>query len=174
MIFRVIKRFYDIHQSVLRVIIVMLLEENNMAFEKLKNFIAPLDDDDDEYEDDDNQYEEKEQVLQYKESETKPVSSYEATKTSVNSIPTNASMVLFEPRSFEEAEEIAKHLKNRKACVVNLHRLQREYAQRTIDFLTGVVFALDGTIQKIGHNVILCTPKNVNVTGDISLESDDD
>lgn len=140
-----------------------------MAFEKLKNFIAPLDDDDD-----DNQYEEKEQVLQYKESETKPVSSYEATKTSVNTIPTNASMVLFEPRSFEEAEEIAKHLKNRKACVVNLHRLQREYAQRTIDFLTGVVFALDGTIQKIGHNVILCTPKNVNVTGDISLESDDD
>ena len=160
MIFRVTKRFYDIHQSVLRVIIVMLLEENNMAFEKLKNFIAPLDDDDDEYEDDDNQYEEKEQVLQYKESETKPVSSYEATKTSVNTIPTN--------------EEIAKHLKNRKACVVNLHRLQREYAQRTIDFLTGVVFALDGTIQKIGHNVILCTPKNVNVTGDISLESDDD
>lgn len=145
-----------------------------MAFEKLKNFIAPLDDDDDEYEDDDNQYEEKEQVLQYKESETKPVSSYEATKTSVNTIPTNASMVLFEPRSFEEAEEIAKHLKNRKACVVNLHRLQREYAQRTIDFLTGVVFTLDGTIQKIGHNVILCTPKNVNVTGDISLESDDD
>ena len=67
MIFRVTKRFYDIHQSVLRVIIVVLLEENNMAFEKLKNFIAPLDDDDDEYEDDDNQYEEKEQVLQYKE-----------------------------------------------------------------------------------------------------------
>ncbi len=148
----------------------MLLEENNMAFEKLKNFIAPLDEDDEEeYED-----EEQEQVLQYKESETKPVSSYEATKTSVNTIPSNASMVLFEPRSFEEAEEIAKHLKNRRACVVNLHKLQRDYAQRTIDFLTGVVFALDGSIQKIGHNVILCAPKNVNVTGDISLESDDD
>ncbi len=140
-----------------------------MAFQKLKDFIAPLDEDDEEYEDD-----EEEQVLQYKESETKPVSTYEATKTSVNTIPSNASMVLFEPRSFEEAEEIAKHLKNRRACVVNLHRLQRDFAQRTIDFLTGVVFALDGSIQKIGHNVILCTPKNVNVTGDISLESDDD
>ena len=139
-----------------------------MAFQKLKDFIAPLDDDEEEYENDE------EQVLQYKESETKPVSSYEATKTSVNTIPSNASMVLFEPRSFEEAEEIAKHLNNRRACVVNLHRLQRDFAQRTIDFLTGVVFALDGSIQKIGHNVILCTPKNVNVTGDISLESDDD
>ncbi len=83
-------------------------------------------------------------------------------------------MVLFEPRSFEEAEEIARHLKSRRAAVVNLHRLQRDYAQRTIDFLTGVVFALDGTIQKIGHNVILCTPKNVGVDGAISLDSDDD
>ena len=42
MIFRVTKRFYDIHQSVLRVIIVVLLEENNMAFEKLKNITLPL------------------------------------------------------------------------------------------------------------------------------------
>lgn len=144
-----------------------------MAFEKLKNFIAPIDED--EYDDDEEyEVEETQQVLQYKESETKPVSSYEKTNATVSGVPTNASMVLFEPRSFEEAEEIAKHLKNRRACVVNLHRLQRDYAQRTIDFLTGVVFALDGTIQKIGHNVILCTPKNVNVSGDISLESDDD
>ena len=137
-----------------------------MAFEKLKNFIAPIDDEE--------EYDDEEQELQYRESETAPVSKYERANTKVNNVPNNAQMVLFEPRSFEEAEEIAKHLKQRRACVVNLHRLQRDYAQRTIDFLTGVVFALDGTIQKIGHNVILCTPKNVNVSGDISLESDDD
>lgn len=134
-----------------------------MAFEKLKNFIAPVDD---EY-DDENEPE-------YDEQETKPVSTYEAKQTKVAGVPTNAQMVLFEPRSFEEAEEIARHLKQRRACVVNLHKLQRDYAQRTIDFLTGVVFALDGTIQKIGHNVILCTPKNVGVGGAISLDSEDD
>ena len=140
-----------------------------MAFEKLKNFIAPVDEDDDEeYE------EEEEEVTPVQQPVTKPVSTYESQKTTVNRIPTNAQMVLFEPRSFEEAEEIARHLKQRRACVVNLHRLQREYAQRTIDFLTGVVFALDGTIQKIGHNVILCTPKSVSVDGVISLENDDD
>lgn len=138
-----------------------------MAFEKLKNFIAPIDEDD-EYE------EEEEEVVETEEAPAvKPVSTYESQKT-VTRIPTDAQMVLFEPRSFEEAEEIARHLKQRRACVVNLHRLQREYAQRTIDFLTGVVFALDGTIQKIGHNVILCTPKSVSVDGVISLESDDD
>jgi len=81
-------------------------------------------------------------------------------------------MVLFEPRSFDEAEDVARHLKERRAAVINLHRLNREYAQRTIDFLTGVIFALDGTIQKIGHNVSLCTPKSVGVHGKISVDSD--
>lgn len=134
-----------------------------MAFDKLKNFIAPVDDDDDD-----------EEELEYRESEVKPISSYEKRRTTVSSVPTNASMSLFEPRAFEECEEIARHLKARHAAVVNLHRLQRDYAQRTIDFLTGVVFALDGTIQKIGHNVILCAPKNVAVSGEIKIDSDDD
>ena len=83
-------------------------------------------------------------------------------------------MVLFEPRTLEEAEEIAAHLKQRQAVVVNLHRLQREYAQRTMDFLTGAVFALDGKIQKIGHNVILCSPKSIGVDGEISLDNSDE
>lgn len=133
--------------------------------DKLKDFVVPQEDEDviDEGEE-----------LQYRESEAKPVSTYEEKKTNVRNIPSDAQMVLFEPRSFEEAEDIARHLKQRKACVVNLHRLQRDYAQRTIDFLTGVVFALDGTIQKIGHNVILCAPKSVSVDGVISLDSDDD
>ena len=64
-------------------------------------------------------------------------------------------------------------MKSRRAAVVNLHKLQRDYAQRTIDFLTRVVVALDGSIQKIGHNVILCTPKNVGVDGEINLDSEE-
>ena len=134
-----------------------------MVFNKLKDFIAPVEDDDDE-----------EEELQYRESETRPISTYETKRTNVSSVPTNAAMVLFEPRSYEECEEIARHLKSRRAAVINLHRLQKEYAQRTIDFLTGVVYALDGTIQKIGHNVILCAPKNVAVDGEIKLDSDND
>ena len=146
-----------------------------MAFEKIKNFIAPVEPDDDE--DDDYTEDDIEDTAEFevsRESEPKPVSTYEEKHTRVNDIPSNAQMVLFEPRSFEEAEEIARHLKQKRASVVNLHRLQRDYAQRTIDFLTGVVFALDGTIQKIGHNVILCTPKTVTVNGEIKLDNDDE
>ena len=138
--------------------------------DKLFNFVAPVDEDED-----DDEEEETEEEPEYRQSETRPVSQYERTKNqNVRQVSADTKMVLFEPRSFEEAEEIARHLKQRRAAVVNLHKLQRDYAQRTIDFLTGVVFALDGTIQKIGHNVILCTPRSIGVDGVISLDNSDD
>ena len=133
--------------------------------DKLLGFVAPVDDD-----------EEEEEEEEYTQPETTPISSYETVRNTKvkQSVNQDTKMVLFEPRTFEEAEEIATHLKQRRAAVVNLHRLQRDYAQRTIDFLAGAVFALDGKIQKIGHNVILCAPKNVAVDGEIKLDSDDD
>ena len=135
--------------------------------DKLLGFVAPVDEDE--------EYEEVEEI-EYRESETKPISSYESTKNSKvkASVATDTKMVLFEPRTFEEAEEIAMHLKQRRAAVVNLHRLQRDYAQRTIDFLAGAVFSLDGKIQKIGHNVILCSPRSIGVDGEISLDNGDE
>lgn len=121
-----------------------------------------------------NPYDEVEEV-EMTEEEAQALSEYEQPQTQgVARMSTNTKMVLFEPRSFDEAEEIARHLKERRAAVINLHRLPRDYAQRTIDFLTGVVFALDGTIQKIGHNVILCTPSSIGVHGEINLDSDED
>lgn len=119
---------------------------------------------------------EDDEELEMSEEEAQTVSHYEQPTGNKNvaKMAQNTKMVLFEPRSFDEAEEVARHLKERRAAVVNLHRLQREYAQRTIDFLTGVVFALDGTIQKIGHNVILCTPATIGVHGEISLDASED
>ena len=81
----------------------------------------------------------------------------------------NANIVLFEPRVFDEAEEIANHLKAKRACAINLHRMPNEYRQRIIDFLTGVIFALDGSINRVGDNVILCSPKSMPVGGEITL-----
>lgn len=130
-----------------------------MSFkEKFKNLLTPVD----------------EEYIEFSSEEAENLSEYEKPKGSgVSGIPNNTKMVLFEPRSFEEADEVARHLKDKRAAVVNLHRLQRDYAQRTIDFLTGVVFALDGTIQKIGHNVILCTPNTIGIEGEISMSIDD-
>ena len=84
----------------------------------------------------------------------------------------NSSLVLFEPRAYSDSQEIGGYLKKNKAAVVNLHRLQKEKQKRVVDFLTGVIFAIDGDIQVIGPKIFLCTPKNIGVTGSITLDDE--
>ncbi len=128
--------------------------------EKIKGFIAP---------------EEDEEQLELTEEEAEAVSPYEKSNLQGSStITANTNIVLFEPRNFDEAEEIGHHIKNKRACCVNLHRMPSEYRQRIIDFLSGVVYGVDGSIKKVGENVILCSPKNLQVGGDINLNSDED
>ena len=81
-------------------------------------------------------------------------------------------MILLEPRSFSEAQAIADHLKTRNSVVVNLKRVTSAQAKRIIDFLSGCIYAIGGNMQKIGVGIYLCTPKNVNVQGKITDESD--
>lgn len=127
--------------------------------DKFKDFIAPEDED--------------EEQLELSEEEVEAVSPYERVQSS-SAITANTNIVLFEPRNFDEAEEIGHHIKSKRACCVNLHRMPSEYRQRIIDFLSGVVYGVDGSIRKVGENVILCSPKNLQVGGDINLNSDED
>lgn len=129
--------------------------------DKLKNFIAPEEDD--------------EEQLELSEEEAEAVSPYEKPALQGSSaITANTNIALFEPRNFDEAEEIGRHIKSKRACCLNLHRMPAEYRQRIIDFLSGVVYGVDGSIKKVGDNVILCSPKNLQVGGDINLNSDED
>ena len=81
-------------------------------------------------------------------------------------------MILMEPRAYSESQQIADHLKNRNSVVVNLKRVTTEQAKRIIDFLSGCIYAIGGTMQKIGVGIYLCTPKNVNVQGKITDETE--
>ncbi|WP_413301430.1 cell division protein SepF [Bacillus sp. 1P10SD] len=83
--------------------------------------------------------------------------------------PTKGSkVILVEPRDYSESTEIADHLKNRRAVVVNLQRIDNEQGRQIVDFLSGAVYAIGGDIQKIGMSIFLCTPDNVEVSGNIS------
>ncbi|MCT8139750.1 cell division protein SepF [Anaerobacillus sp. CMMVII] len=87
---------------------------------------------------------------------------------SIQSVQKAAKVMLIEPRTYDEVQDIADHLKNRKAVVINLQRISHEQAKRIVDFLSGTVYAIGGDIQKLGANIFLCTPDNVDVTGSIS------
>lgn len=83
-------------------------------------------------------------------------------------------MVLSEPRSYEETQEIADHLRSRRTVVVNLQRVRSEQAIKIVDFLSGTVYALNGNIVKIGPNIFLCTPEYVELQGTITEMIADD
>ncbi|GAX03602.1 cell division protein SepF [Secundilactobacillus pentosiphilus] len=75
---------------------------------------------------------------------------------------------LFEPRLYADVQDIAKQLLNQQAVIVNFGRIDDDNARRIVDFLTGTVFAIDGDIERIGDAIFLCTPKNFEITGDLS------
>jgi cell division inhibitor SepF len=87
----------------------------------------------------------------------------------------NVRVILNEPRSYDEAQEIADHLRSRRTCIVNLQRVRSDQAVRIVDFLSGTVYALSGSISKLGPNIFLCTPDSVEIQGTISeLLTEDD
>lgn len=77
-------------------------------------------------------------------------------------------VVLYEPRNYDEAQEIADNVVNRRAVVLNLQRVDHQQAKRIVDFLSGTVYAVNGDIQKLGSQTFLCTPDNVDVSGTIT------
>jgi len=92
----------------------------------------------------------------------------------VSETPNNGNnMILIEPRAYSESLTIADHVKKRNSVVVNLKRVTNDQAKRIIDFLSGTLYALGGSLQKLGNGIYLCTPKNVNVEGRMSDDNDD-
>ncbi len=79
-------------------------------------------------------------------------------------------VVIMQPENFDDAQDICDHLKNKKPVVVNLEQVEKECAQRIIDFLSGSIYALDGTIQKVAAGIFVIAPNNVDVMGDFKDE----
>lgn len=105
------------------------------------------------------------------ERQTNSPHSYKET-TLMNADNMNAKVHLFEPRVFSETQDIADELKNERATLVNLSKVDSGPKKRIVDFLSGTVYALDGDIQKVGNDIFLCTPKSVVVEGEISSDKE--
>lgn len=121
---------------------------------------------DDEYDYTEEESIEEEELEPIKQSQKQP--SQKNNIVSLQSVQKASKMVLVEPRIYAEAQDISDHLKNRRAVVVNLQRIERDQAKRIVDFLSGTVYALGGDIQKVGTDIFLCTPDNIEVSGNIS------
>ena len=80
---------------------------------------------------------------------------------------TQVQVVLVKPERFENAAEIADHLREKRTVVMNLEQTQKDIARRLIDFLSGVAYAQDGKIKKVANSTYIITPYNVDLMGDL-------
>jgi len=79
-------------------------------------------------------------------------------------------VVVVQLQSFEDARDIADHLKSKKPIVINLENLETDVSRRVVDFLSGAVYGVDGNIQKVANGIFLIAPNNVGIMGDFNDE----
>lgn len=80
---------------------------------------------------------------------------------------TQLAVVLVKPDRFENAAEIADHLKEKRTVVLNLESTNKDVARRLVDFLSGVAYANEGKIKKVANSTYIITPYNVDILGDL-------
>lgn len=86
-------------------------------------------------------------------------------------------VVAIAPESFDDVQMIADHLKERRPVILNLQLVDKDVAQKILNFLSGTVYALDGNMHRIGTGVLFFSPNNVELQefGDLAyaLEQDE-
>ena len=139
-----------------------------MSFmDELKKIIHPYDDEDYDYEEELNPASKpaKESFREERREERKA----EERRNKVVNIhaTTQLKVVLVKPERFENASEIADHLKEKRTVVINLESTNKDIARRLIDFLSGVAYAGEGKIKKVAANTYIITPYHVDIMGDL-------
>lgn len=76
-------------------------------------------------------------------------------------------VVLFHAKSFDDAAKAADELRRKKAVILNMENVDKALTRRVVDFLSGSVYALDGSVKKIAQATYLFCPHNMDVVGDL-------
>ncbi len=139
--------------------------------DELKKIIHPYDDEDYDYEDDfeepvkessrslfDDRKDDRREDRRSEDRHNKVVNIHATTQLKV---------VLVKPERFENASEIADHLKEKRTVVLNLESTNKDVARRLIDFLSDVAYAGEGKIKKVAANTYIITPYSVDIMGDL-------
>lgn len=141
----------------------------------------PEDDFDDFYEDTSSDFEvphaarqrrQTREVSVPREEKTERLHRFRAESDKVVNIHTTAQVqvVLVKPEQFSEAQNIADNLKARRTVVLNLESTNRDIARRMLDFLSGVAYAVEGSVRRVANSTYIITPYNVDVLGDDILD----
>ena len=159
-----------------------------MSFwDNVKKFAQPYSDDDyDDYEDEMDEYEEEAEERAprsgrrpspFANAAAETTDTYEPAAAPVSTTPSfsgqvlnmagKQEVVLFHAKTFDDAAKAADELRRKKAVILNMENVDKSLTRRVVDFLSGAVYALDGSVKKIAQCTYLFCPHNMAVVGDL-------
>ena len=132
----------------------------------IKRFLHPVNDEDDDYLELDEPESPFVEERPRPERERPAIDSRRGKVVNIHAT-TQLKVVLVKPERFENASEIADHLKDKRTVVLNLESTNKDVARRLIDFLSGVTYGVEGKIKKVSANTYIITPYHVDFEGDL-------
>jgi len=151
-----------------------------MATENLKDRIIKVFNMDDDHYDDEMYEDDDYQADNEKEEQPKKIFPTGHAKGSSHKGPsslglgTGPNVLVLNPQNFDEAPFIVKKIKEDRTIVVNLKGTEYEEGRKIFDFLSGAVFALEGTINRIAQSVYILAPNEVSVSTEINKDAETD
>ena len=83
-----------------------------------------------------------------------------------SAVTSGLELMLRQPESFDDSQEICDLLKQERVVILNLENVDRETAQKMMDFISGAIYALDAKIHQISNCVFCISPAKVDISGD--------
>lgn len=84
----------------------------------------------------------------------------------IRTTPKGLEVCIMKPTSFEDSQEICDMLLTGRATVINLEGFDDKLAQRTMDFISGSVYAINGKLHRISNAIFIVSPDTVDISGD--------
>ena len=144
--------------------------------DELKRIARPYEDEEDDFDDFDTMGTGKldRTAIKEKAARTETLSAFEPDRTERRSnkvvnihTTTQLQVVLVKPDRFENAAEIADHLREKRTVVLNLEQTSKDVSRRILDFLAGAAYAQEGKVKKVALSTYIITPYNVDILGDL-------
>ena len=118
------------------------------------------------------EYEDENQEVEVEEEDNKKNKLWDRKSSKVVTMPQQQQirMVISQPTTFDQAEDICDLLKDKQSVIVNLEYVNKDIARRIIDVVSGAVHALDGHIQKVSNSIFLIAPYNYEIINEMARE----
>jgi cell division inhibitor SepF len=84
----------------------------------------------------------------------------------IDDAPSSYNIMTLQPRSYSEARKVGEYFREGNPVIINLDDMEESERKRLVDFASGLVFGLNGRIERISLKVFLLSPANVNVSNE--------